>query len=118
MNSHTNIGCFNILHNIRQEYLPNIEAMEKINFPYLQRTVTNQPKKHMKNKFPYLQVTDMDVNRVLSLTTYRNKGKINFHTYKWQTWMSKHLTQHPITQLGLSQAHIEVSLPLNIRTYE
>jgi len=32
--------------------------------------------------------------------------------------MSTHLTQHPVNQLALTQAHIEVSLPLNIRTYE
>jgi len=32
--------------------------------------------------------------------------------------MFRHLTQHPVNHLGLAQAHIEVSLPLNIWTYE
>jgi len=32
--------------------------------------------------------------------------------------MSTHQAQHLINQLALTQAHIEVSLPLNIRTYE
>ena len=39
----TDIGCSNILQHIRQENLPHIEAREKINFPYLQSTITNQP---------------------------------------------------------------------------
>jgi len=60
--------------------------------PNLQSTVTSQPKKLRKNKFSYLQVTDIDVNKVLSLTNYRSLGKINFHAYRWQTWMSRHLT--------------------------
>jgi len=32
--------------------------------------------------------------------------------------MSKHLIQHPVNKLELAQAHIEISLLLNIRTYE
>jgi len=32
--------------------------------------------------------------------------------------MSTRMNQHPVHQLALTQARIEVSLPLNIRTYE
>jgi len=45
-------GCFSILLNIRLEYLPHIEA-KKNKFSYIQSTVSNQPEKHGKNKFPH-----------------------------------------------------------------
>ena len=53
----------------------------------------------------------MDVFRVLSPTTYISQGKINSHAYKWQTWMSTHLAQHPVNQLALTQAHNHSSTP-------
>jgi len=36
------IGCFNILYNFKQEYLPHKEV-RKNKFPNLQSTVTNKP---------------------------------------------------------------------------
>jgi hypothetical protein len=63
--SATDIGCSNILQNVRQEYLPHIEAREKNKFPIPTECCHQPTIKAQKTNFLHLHVPDSDAFRKL-----------------------------------------------------